>query len=115
MTNQTTIQLVRDLKKASNTNEAPIWAKLAEFATKPSIAKRVVNIKRISQLTKDGDVLVFPGKVLGTGILSHKVTVFAFSISNAAADKIIKAGGKIISHKDIIEQNPTGKGVVFLG
>ena len=115
MTNQVTIQLARELKKASSANEAPIWAKLAQYAMKPSIAKRIININRISQLTKEGDTIVFPGKVLGTGIISHKVTIFAFSISNTAAEKIIKAGGKVISHKEVIEQNPTGTGVVLLG
>ena len=115
MTSQMTIQLAKDLKKASKANEAPIWAKLAEYALKPSVARRIININRIGELTKDGDVVVFPGKVLGTGNISHKITLFAFSISNTAADKINNAGGKVISQKDIVEQNPTGKGVVLLG
>ena len=115
MTSQTTIQLAKDLKKASKANEAPILAKLAEYALKPSVARRIININRIGELTKDGDVVVFPGKVLGTGNISHKITLFAFSISNTAADKINNAGGKVISQKDVVEQNPTGKGVVLLG
>ncbi len=115
MTGQTVIQLVKDLKKASRDNEAPIWAKLAQFATKPGSAKRIININRISQLTKDNDTIVFPGKVLGIGTISHKVTIFSFSISNTAADKIIKAGGKIVSHRHITEQYPTGRGVMLLG
>ena len=88
---------------------------LSELAKKPTVARRVINVNRIEQLTKDGDMVVFPGKVLGTGNISHKITIFAFSISNAAADKIIGAGGKILTHKEIVEQNPTGKGAVFLG
>jgi len=115
MTSQATIQLARDLRKASRANKAPIWAKLAEYALKPSVARRVTNVNRIGELTKDGDVVVFPGKVLGTGNISHKITLFAFSISNAAADKINGAGGKIISQKDAVGQNPTGSGVVLLG
>ena len=108
------VQLIRDLKKASSINDAPIWGKLAE-CVKPGVAKRIINVNRISQLTKDGDMVVFPGKVLGTGIISHKITIFSFSISNMAATKIIKAGGKVIPHKDAIKQNPTGRGIVLLG
>jgi len=107
--------MVKDLKKASNKNDAPIWAKLAEYALKPSIARRDLNLNRIEQLTKDNDTVVFPGKVLGTGNISHKITLFSFSISESAAKKIIEKGGKIINHSDLIEQNPTGKGVVLLG
>jgi large subunit ribosomal protein L18e len=107
--------MARDLKKASVKNDAPIWAKLAEYALKPSIARRDINLNRIAQLTKENDTVVFPGKVLGTGNVSHKITLCSFSISNSAVDKIIDNGGKLISFSDLIKQNPTGKGVVLLG
>ena len=115
MTNQVVVRMVKDLKKASKKNEAPIWAKLAEYAVKPSIARRDINLNRIGQLTKENDTVVFPGKVLGTGNVSHKITLCSFSISNSAANKITKNGGKLITYSDLIEQNPTGKGVVLLG
>jgi len=109
------IQMANDLKKASKENDAPIWAKLAEYATKPSIARRHININRISELTKDNTVVAFPGKVLGTGNISHKITLFSFSISNAAATKVKDAGGKIVTYEELIKKSPTGKGVVLLG
>ena len=115
MTNQVVIRMAKDLRRASIKNDAPIWAKLAEYAQKPSIARRDINLNRIGQLTKENDTVVFPGKVLGTGNVPHKITLCSFSISNSAADKIISNGGKIISYSDLIEQNPTGKGVVLLG
>ena len=115
MTNQVVIRMARDLKKASVKNDAPIWAKLAEYALKPSIARRDINLNRIAQLTKENDTVVFPGKFLGTGNVSHKITLCSFSISNSAVDKIIDNGGKLISFSDLIKQNPTGKGVVLLG
>ncbi|MFQ5440566.1 MAG: 50S ribosomal protein L18e [Nitrosopumilaceae archaeon] len=115
MTNQVTIQMAKNLKKASSKNNAPIWAKLAEYALKPSIARRKINLFKIGQLTKDNDTIVFPGKVLGTGNIPHKVTLCSFSISDSAANKIIANGGKLISFSDLIEKNPTGKGVVLLG
>ncbi len=115
MTNQVVIHMAKDLKKASTKNDAPIWARLAEYALKPSIARRDLNLNRIDELTKENDIVVFPGKVLGTGNISHKITLFSFSISDSAASKIIEKGGKLISHSDLIKQNPTGKGVVLLG
>ena len=65
MTNQVVIQMAKDLKKASKTNEAPIWARLAEYALKPSVARRDINLNRIGQLTKENDTIVFPGKGFG--------------------------------------------------
>ena len=115
MTSQVVIHMAKDLKKASAKNDAAIWGKLAEYALKPSIARRNLNLNRINQLTKENDIVAFPGKVLGTGNISHKITLFSFSISNSAAAKIIEKGGKVIIYSDLIEQNPTGKGVVLLG
>ncbi|RNJ75157.1 MAG: 50S ribosomal protein L18e [Nitrosopumilus sp. H8] len=115
MTSQVTVRMARDLKKASLKNDAPIWARLAEYALKPSVARRDINLNRIGQLTKDNDTVVFPGKVLGTGTVPHKITLFSFSISRSAASKITDAGGSLISYSSLIEENPTGKGVVLLG
>lgn len=115
MTNQLLVKTVKELKQASAKNQAPIWSKVAEIALKPSVARRVVNIGRLNDVTKENDVVVVPGKVLGTGNISHKITLCSFSISVAAAKKIKDAGGDIISHSDIISKFPTGKGVKLIG
>jgi large subunit ribosomal protein L18e len=115
MTNQVVIRMAKDLKKASTKNDAPIWAKLSEYALKPSIARRYINVKKIGQLTKDSETVVFPGKVLGTGDIDHKITLCSFSISTSAATKILESGGKIVSFAELIEKHPTGKGVTLLG
>ena len=115
MTNQSVVRMAKDLRKASAKNDAPIWARLAAEALKPSIARRRINLKRIGQLTKDDDTVVFPGKVLGTGNVPHKITLCSFSISNSAASKIVDGGGRLVRYTDLIEQNPAGSGVVLLG
>ncbi|MGI0064383.1 MAG: 50S ribosomal protein L18e [Nitrosopumilaceae archaeon] len=115
MTNQVVIQMVKLLKQASIKNDAPIWSRLAKLALKTSSARRVVNLTKINDVTKENDVIVVPGKVLGTGNVLHKVTLSSFSISNSAAKKIIESGGKIISFSEMIEKFPTGKGVSIIG
>ena len=115
MINQVVVQMAKDLKEASTKNDAPIWSKLAELALKPNSARRTINLKRIDQLTKDNDVVIFPGKVLGTGTVSHKITLFSFSISNSAASKIKESGGQIVGFSDMVKKFPSGKGVNLLG
>ena len=115
MTNQIVIRMAKDLRRASIKNDAPIWAKLAEYVQKPSVARRDINLYKIDQLTKENDTVVFPGKVLGTGNMSHKITLCSFSISNSAATKVVEKGGKVINYLELMEKNPTGKGVVLLG
>ena len=115
MINQVVLHMIKDLKQASRKNEAPIWSKLANLAIKPSSARRVVNLARINKITKENDVLFVPGKVLGTGNMSHKITLSSFSISTTAANKIIQTGGKIMTYSDMIKKYPTGKGVIIFG
>lgn len=115
MTNQVMVKMVKELKQASIKNDAPIWSKIAEMALKPTSAKRIVNLTKVDTVTKDSDVIVVPGKLLGTGSISHKITVCSFSISTSAAKKILEAGGKIISHSEMISKFPSGKGVRVIG
>ena len=115
MVNQIVLHMIKDLKQASKKNEAPIWSRLAELAMKSSSSRRVVNLTRINKSTKENDVLFVPGKVLGTGNLSHKIILGSFSISTTAAQKIIKNGGKIMKYSDMIKKYPTGKDVIIFG
>jgi len=107
--------MIKDLKQASRKNEAPIWSRLADLAVKPSTSKRVVNLARINKITKENNVLFVPGKVLGTGNISHKITLCSFSMSTTAAKKIIQTGGTIMTYSDMIKKYPTGKGVMIFG
>lgn len=115
MTNQIVLQMARELKNASKKNKAPIWSRLAELALKPSSVRRIVNVGQIDKFAKDSDVIVVPGKVLGTGNLTHKITLCSFSISNSGAQKILDSGGKILSFAELVKSNPTGKGVKIVG
>lgn len=115
MTNQIVLQMAKEMKSASKKNKAPIWSRLAELALKPSSARRTINISQIDRLTKDNDTIVVPGKVLGTGNMSHKITLCSFSISNSGVQKIIQTGGKIMSYTELIKTHPTGKGVIIIG
>lgn len=115
ITNQTVLVMSREFRKASKNNDAPIWSRLSQQALKPTVARKVINLHKINKLTKDNDVVVFPGKVLGTGILSHKITLCSFAMSSTAKHKILDSGGKILDYKDMIKEFPTGRGVTLLG
>lgn len=103
------------LRQAFKKNKAPIWHALEEELAGPRANRREVNVGRLAEITKTGEVVVIPGKVLGTGSLGHKLTVCAFSISEGAAKKIITAGGKVTTFEDLIKKHPDGKGVRIIG
>lgn len=86
-----------------------------EYLSKSSSRRPAVNIGKIARLTKEDDLVLVPGKVLGGGTISHKVTVGAYSFSEKGSWKIQKAGGIAISLREFIEKFPDGKGVILIG
>lgn len=114
-TNITLRKLVDLLRKKSIENNVKIWRAVAEDLEKPRRGRRVVNVSRINRYTKDGDVVVVPGKVLGAGKLDHKVVVAAVGFSKTALEKIKVAGGEAISIYELIERNPSGSRVKIIG
>ena len=115
MVSQVVIQMVKELKNASKKNDAPIWLKLAKSALKSNSNQKTVNLKKIDEISNDGNAIIIPGKVLGTGNISHKIILSSFSISNSAAKKIKDSGGEILKFSDMIERFPTGNGVTIIG
>ena len=104
-------QLVVFLEKTATKNKAPVWKAVAERLCMPRRKKPQVNLYELDKHCKDGETAVVPGKVLGIGNVSKKITVAAQSFSGSAAQKIVKAGGKAVAIKEAAEANPKGSGV----
>lgn len=103
------------LRQASKKSKAPIWKALEREVAGPRNNRREVNVGRLAEITKANEVVVVPGKVLGTGSMVHKLTVCAFSVSAAAIKKITDAGGKVVMFEELIKKYPDGKGVRIIG
>jgi large subunit ribosomal protein L18e len=103
------------LRKAAKANKAPIWKDLEDRVSGPRSNKSEVNLGKLAQVTKASEVVMVPGKVLGTGSLGHKLTVCAFSVSETAVKKIANIGGKVVTLEDLIKKYPDGKGVRIIG
>ena len=88
MVTQSKVDMLKTLKKASKENNAPIWAKVADYVQKSRSNQKIVNLTKIDQTTEDGNAVVITGKILGTGNILHKVSVSSLSISNSAAKKL---------------------------
>ena len=103
------------LRSAFKKNKAPIWQALKEELAGSRANRREINLRRLAAITKAGEVVVIPGKILGTGNLDHKLTVCSFSISETAAKKVLESGSKFMTFEDLIKKYPDGKGVRIIG
>jgi len=114
-TNPLLTGLIEELKKKSVDQKANLWRKVASDLERPTRKRRIVNLSKIDNYTKENETIVVPGKVLGAGNLNHKLTISAYQFSNSAKDKLIKAGAKIIPLNELIRESPKGKRIRIIG
>ncbi|MBU2522856.1 MAG: 50S ribosomal protein L18e [Nanoarchaeota archaeon] len=101
------LKLLVDALKKSN-----FWMDVAYWLTRPTREMPEVNLEKLSKETKEGEIVVVPGKVLANGEMKHKITLAAFMISNNAKEKM--KGSKIVTIKELMESNKDGRGVKII-
>ncbi len=109
------VKLITNLKLKARENNAKIWRDIAERLESPNSNHAEVNLSRIQRYAEDGEVIVVPGKVLGSGVLEKKVTVAAWKVSRKAEEKIKKVGGRVLTIMELVEENPKGSKVRIMG
>jgi large subunit ribosomal protein L18e len=112
-TNYQLQQLVAELEtKAVNSR---FWKRVLKDLMKPARQRRTVNVYKIAKYAQEGETVLVPGKVLSVGDISKKVDVAAINFSDGARRKIESAQGKVLTIKELLQQNPDGKKVRILG
>ncbi|MDP6600043.1 MAG: 50S ribosomal protein L18e [Candidatus Woesearchaeota archaeon] len=114
-TNPLLEKLIEELKKRSNEQSVNLWKRIALDLERPTRKRRVVNLSRINRHTKEDETIIVPGKILGTGMLNHKLTISAYQFSEQAKDKIEKANAKIIPLLELSKDKPDGKKIRIIG
>ena len=114
-TNPVLTSLITELKKKSSEQSVNLWRSIALNLEKPTRQRRAVNLSRINHYTQENDFVVVPGKVLGSGILEHKLTISAYQFSEQAKNKLQKIGAKIIPLSELCREKPDGKKIKIIG
>ena len=107
--------LIGELKKRSSEQSVELWKRIALDLEKPTRNRRAINLSRINRYTKENEVIVVPGKVLGSGAVNHKLTISAYQFSEQAKDKLQKAGVEMVSLLELSKDKPNGKRIRIIG
>jgi len=99
--------------KLENTKRR-IWKAVAEKLSKRRQDAISVNLNKINKFSKENEVVVVPGKVLGEGLVDHKISVAAYSFSETAKNKLMDSKIKFMTIKELLEINPTGANVKII-
>lgn len=89
--------------------KSKFWFAVGKRLAVPRRERIVVNISRVRQNAVEGETIVVPGKLLGSGTMDKRVTVAAYHFSEIAAEKIKAAGGKLIVIEELLEKDIVGK------
>ena len=108
------VVLIDSLKLETRTNGAEIWRDIALRLEKSKQNWAEVNLSKLERNASENDVIVVPGKVLGSGSLSKKLTVAAYDFSESAKKKIAEAGGKHLTIPEMVKKNPSGSGIKIM-
>ena len=114
-TNPQLLSLIADLKAKSRETDADIWRDIARRLEAPSRVWAEANLSKIELYAKEGESVLVPGKVLAAGDITKPVTVAAYSFSAKAKASIVSAGGKAISIRELMAENPSGSKVRIIG
>ena len=106
--------LIRSINQVGIQNEANIWRRLSKELSSTNRNRIAINLSHINRVSSPGDVIVVPGKILGAGILKHKLSIAAESFSESAKEKILSIGGQCLSFEELIKTNPKGTNVRLL-
>ncbi len=109
------VKLIEDLKAKSREHKAPVWRTIAEKLERADRIWSEVNVSKIARFAKEGEMLVIPGKLLGSGSITFAVTVAVFKTSEQARKKIAAAGGRTVTIGELVSANPSGAGVRIMG
>ncbi|MFQ6086646.1 MAG: 50S ribosomal protein L18e [Candidatus Bathyarchaeia archaeon] len=114
-TNPELLSIVRFLRKKSTETEAGIWRDVAKRLSTSRRRRVAVNLSRLNRYTKAKETVIVPGKVLGAGTLDHPINVAAFTFSEQARAKILRAKGKCLSIQELMKKNLKGTNVKIMG
>ena len=90
------------------------WQNIAQIVSGSRRKYSAVNLDRIEKESSDRNIIIVPGKVLGSGNLTKKLRICALYFSKSAINKIKQSKGEAVKIIDEIKKNPNAEGVKLL-
>ena len=107
MNNKTKTELAEAIFIAKKNNNLDV----ANAISVPTRQQAKVNLEEINKTSED--IVIVPGKVLGTGEIEKKKTIYALGFSETAKEKLEKAGCKFESIYDALKKDSKIKGAIL--
>ncbi len=106
--------VINSLLEISRESNSALWRDVARRLSETRSNYADLNVSKISKLSAEGETIVVPGKVLGSGYLEKKVRISAPFISAKALTKIKESGSEFIPIVDLAKEKPDGKNIKIM-
>lgn len=110
MKNAVTESLIDSLYQKSREENSRLWRAIAKEISSSRRRLTEVNLAKLSKLTKPREWVIVPGKVLGSGEITHQLNVVALSFSATALEKL-KQNGNPFTMAEFIKKSIKPKGL----
>jgi len=101
--------LVNTIVKLKKTNP-----QIAKLLASPRKKQEKINLEVLDKKVKEGESVLFIGKVLGDGKLEKKIRIVASSFSKSAEEKLKKGKSEIMMIEQEINKNPKLSGLKLI-
>jgi large subunit ribosomal protein L18e len=82
--------------------------RLYRIVSKPRRGRVSINIYKLERMSKDGERVIVPGKVLSDGKLTHKVKIAALNYSAGAKREIGASGSEMVALDELLKDKAKG-------
>ena len=107
-TSPSLMEAIRESKKLEN------WNQVSDLISSPKRKSIILNLSQINEMSKDGESVVVPGKVLSQGEIGKKIRLIALRFSKMAEEKLLKSKTEFSYIRDEIKKNPQAKNLRVL-
>lgn len=99
MKNEQIESLIKELKAKSIQEKVPFWKRIASDLEKHTRDMHAVNIRKIDNVVRDGEIAVIPGKAIGDAKVNREIVAYKFS-------QTVKKNNKTMTLHDLMKKNP---------
>jgi len=92
----------------------PAWEKIIKKVSGSRRKRLELNLDEIDNQTKDNDLVIIPGRVLGKGNIKKKIKISAMKYTESAKEKLKESKIEFNLIEEEIKSNPEGKGIKVL-
>lgn len=108
MKNKELTELIKKIKTLAIKQDSKFWKRIGSELERPRKNMRVVDVGKLSNFVRKGEIAVVPGKVIGTDKYDGEIAAYQFS-------ERVKKNNKTMDLAELMKRCPKGQKCRIIG